>query len=1111
MPRSSSALLSSTKLSATNFSTLILCVLILSALSFAAAPDRITAPILSSQLSKFSAGVPLKAQPQYDQGPVDPSLKLSYMTLLTVPSASQQKAIDRLLAQQQDPRSPLYHQWLTPEQYADRFGLSPNDIQKITNWLQSQGFTILDVARGRNWIAFSGSAAQVQSTFQTEIHKYDVEGEMHFANSTPPSIPAALAGVVTGLRGLDDFRPRPTGILRNTRARPLYDSSLFGDLVAPGDISTIYDVNALYTLGIDGTGQKLAVAGQTDIYLADLTDFRTGFGLSAISCTVNPSGVITACNDPHFQYVLGGTDPGVSPGDLSESNLDIEWSGAVAKNAQIIFVTSTNAFTSYYYAIDHQLAPVISLSYGLCELQDQGFVAADEAELKKGNSLGITIVNSSGDTGVAACDPNGSTLATAGLAVSYPASSPEVTGVGGSAVPLANFTSTYWGTTNGTDGGTAKIYIPEIAWNDDAEFAAFCATHSSNSFCSTGNGTGVAITSEATAQNAIGIQSGGGGASNCSTTNGSGICTGGFPQPSWQTVTISGQTSARFSPDVSLLASPNFPGYIFCTELSELGDAGTGSSCAPGGPTGITNALALTNSSGGPTPPIIGGTSASAPVFAGILTLINQYLVTNGFQSAAGVGNANPDLYHIATYNPVGFHQVTTGDNLVSCQPGSPAAQPTALRCPAAVPPATEGVFGYQASTADSATGYNLVTGLGSVKASSLATAWGELLTASTTSLSPSATQIIPGGSETFTITVTPSSASGAVSLYDNGSTTALGTATVSAGTGTFTTTALSLGANSVVGKYTGTNANSTSAPVIITVTAPTFTFGSTPGAATSHTVLSGQMSLPYSFTATPTSGLTFASAVSFSCSFSPTDPTLTASVCSYSVNGGTPSPTATIPAGSKTSTVTLAVQTAGPNNGTGTLLRHRSDNRLPWLPLTLPLAGVVIVGFAGRKMSRGATLAGMCLMLVLAGFLIACGSSSHPVSITSVTGSSSSIFPQNAGWTNATATFTAVLANDSGNKGVTWAVSAPGSGNPGMIATTDPTHATYTPPTIAAGLTSPITVTATSVADTSKTGTASIALNPTTLPNPGYAVTVTASEAGAASPQTANVTLVVK
>jgi hypothetical protein len=153
--------------------------------------------------------------------------------------------------------------------------------------------------------------------------------------------------------------------------------------------------------------------------------------------------------------------------------------------------------------------------------------------------------------------------------------------------------------------------------------------------------------------------------------------------------------------------------------------------------------------------------------------------------------------------------------------------------------------------------------------------------------------------------------------------------------------------------------------------------------------------------------------------------------------------------------------------------------------------------------MSRVATVSGMCLMLALAGFLIACGSSSHPVSISSVTGSASSIYPQNAGWTNSTATFTAVLVNDSGNKGVTWAASS------GTIVSADPTHGTYTPPTIAAGLPSNVTITATAVADTSKTGTASIALNPTTLPGT-YTVTVTAAETGATS-QTANVALVVQ
>jgi hypothetical protein len=487
------------------------------------------------------------------------------------------------------------------------------------------------------------------------------------------------------------------------------------------------------------------------------------------------------------------------------------------------------------------------------------------------------------------------------------------------------------------------------------------------------------------------------------------------------------------------------------------------------------------------------------------VALLNQDVVLSGVQSAPGLGNINPTLYHLAAKNPTAFHQITTGDNTVSCQPGSPSGFPPGIVCP------TAGVFGYTASNKDSATGYNLVTGLGSVDVNNLLTAWiAASLATTTTALASSPNPANFGASVTFTATITTTGANpptGTVTIYDG--TTALGSGTLSGGATGFalSTSSLTVGLHSITAVYGGDakNASSTSVALTQTINPATFTFVTT--GSSSHTVLSGQTSLAYSFTATPTSGSTFINAVSFSCSFSPTDPTLTTGVCSYSVNGGPPSTSATIPAGSRTSTVTLAVKTTGPNSGPGSQLRHRSDNRLPWLPLTLPIAGVVMVGFAGRKMSRVATVASMCLMLALAGFLIACGSSSHPVSITSVTGSSSSIFPKNAGWTNATATFTAVLANDSGNKGVTWAVT---TANGGSIVTADPTHGTYTPPTIAAGLPTNVTITATSVADISKTGTASIALNPTTVPNSGYNVTVNVSETGAAS-QAANVTLVVK
>src|SRR5258707_9742295 len=123
-----------------------LSTLILSTLCFAATPDRIKAPVLAGQMVRFAAGVPLQARSEFDQGAADVSFNMSYMTLLTVPSAEQKRALDKLLADQQNPRSASYHKWLTPQQYADRFGLSAKDLKALVDWLQAQGFTIVRTA-----------------------------------------------------------------------------------------------------------------------------------------------------------------------------------------------------------------------------------------------------------------------------------------------------------------------------------------------------------------------------------------------------------------------------------------------------------------------------------------------------------------------------------------------------------------------------------------------------------------------------------------------------------------------------------------------------------------------------------------------------------------------------------------------------------------------------------------------------------------------------------------------------------------------------------------------------------------------------------------------------
>ena len=1091
----------------------ILSALILSTFCFAAAPDRITGPIVATQGVRLATGVPMQARPEFDQGRVDPSMQMNHLRVLTAPSAAQQRAINKLLADQQNPRSASYHKWLTPEQYADRFGLGLNDVKKISAWLESRGFTVTETARGRNWIVFSGTAAQVEAAFQTEIHTFKENEETHFANITPPSIPSALAGIVSGFRGLNNFRAKSQAL----RAAPDYTFPVTGGafhFIAPGDIATMYDLGPLYAAGIDGTGQTLAVIGQTDIYLADLADFRSGFGLSAINCTTNAKNVITACNTSNFQYKYIDTiaDPGVPNtigDDLVEADIDIQWSGATARNAQIIYVNApdpagSGIYDSMYYTIDNKVAPVMTMSYTFpCELAESqsGVFAADEAEFQKANSEGITFMNSSGDTGAAECD-FGNTTAVFGYAVAYPASSPSITGVGGTLIPYTEYTATFWGTTNGTDGGSALSYIPEDVWNDAQEWSIFCTANPTQTTCK--NNPGLSSWQSAQETAFVGLVAGGGGPSNCVVIDANGVCQSGIPQPSYQAglnlsavnPTGAGQTTSpvRFSPDVSLLASIYWPGYIVCTAADELpGFTGTSSTCSPGGTQGIVNNLTTYGFS-------FGGTSISSPVFAGIVTLLNQYLqgATN-----SGLGNINPTLYALAATPSNGaFHQLNTGSVGAWCTPGTPTGVsgdpwPTALVCPSTGPNAA--FIGFDASHVDPTTGYNLAIGLGSVDANNLALAWAAARPATTVTVQASPTQNIQGLPTTLTATVSGSSPTGSVSFFNNGSNTALGTATVSGGVATLSTTALPAGTDNITASYAGDGYNAPSTTVtafVVTVVAPSFTLATNPP--TSHIVLAGQSSLTYQFVATPTTSgqSTFTFTVTFACSFAPTDPTLTNASCAF-----TPP---SIPAGAGPTNVTATITTAGPNTGTGGQFRHRADNRMPWLPLSLPLAGIVVAGIAGRKLSKYSVVASLCLALALLGVLMACGgSSAPPISVSGVSGSPASLFPNNTGWPSQTAKFSATISNDGTNKGVTWAVT--GSPTNGTIDATG----LYTAPTVAAGLPARVTITATSVADSSKSASTTETLNPATVPG-AYTATVTASEANA-TPQTAQVSLTVQ
>jgi len=778
---------------------LVLLVATLPVTAWATQPDRIVTPIDNQQTVVLKGSVHPRAQPQFDQGPVNPSMKLGRITLQVSPSPDQQAALDKLLAEQQDPASPNYHNWLTPEQFAGRFGMSRRDAATIANWLRSEGLTIVQIARARNWVAFNGTAAQVQSVLHTQIHRFVVDGEQHYANTMEVSLPKALVGVVTSVSGLNDFLWKSMVARRMSTQSGTWSSFYSngnGNFLAPDDIATIYDIKPLYAAGIDGTNMNLVIVGQTDIALSDITEFRTGFNLPAIKLQQT---LATGCVDP-------GTT-----GDLVEADLDLEWSGAVARNANIIFVQCDIAhggvFASAQYAIDNNLAPVISMSYGGCEpLNGQTAAMQIRAVIQQANSSGITFMSSSGDEGAAGCDTGHPPPATKGLEVNLPASVPETTALGGS--EFNEGTGSYWGS-NGTNLGSALSYIPEEGWNDTAL---------GGGFASTGGGKSIY-----------------------------------FNKPAWQP----GTDGVRDVPDVTIAASPDHDGYLLCTS----------GSCAGG----------IVNDNF-----IAGGTSASSPVFAGIVTLLNQYLLKNGLVTKPGLSNINPTLYQRAKSDPTAFHDITTGNNIVPCTPGTPAGYPTSQQCPAA------GQFGYNAGA-----GYDLVTGLGSVDAYNLVTGWSSAVpTTATLAISP-ASPVNAGTSVTLTATVKPSSAStktptGTVTFTDAviGK---LGTGTLNtSGVATLTSRTLAGASYSITATYGGdTNfSGSTSSAVPYNVQ----DFKITPNA-TTVTVTAPGRSGTTTLTITPFGG--FSQTVTYTCTGLPSE-----AACTFPTarTGGTLTITTTAP-----------------------------------------------------------------------------------------------------------------------------------------------------------------------------------------------------------------------
>jgi hypothetical protein len=649
----------------------------------AQAVPRLNGQVESSSLVALPSSVHPWARAEFDRG-LAPATSSGRMLLVMRRSAEQEQTLQALIAAQQDPRSPNYHQWLTTEQFGKQFGVADSDLQTVTSYLSSQGVAVGHVFVNHMAIEVSATAEQMRSTFQTEIHTYAIGGRTFTANATAPKIPAALRSVVTGFASLNNFSAQAAVPGRQATLdaathtlKPLLTSgtgatATFG--VSPGDLSVIYDIPAATGIGLGGAKVAIGVIGDSNINLTYINNYRTVFGLGA-----NPPTVI-----------VDGNDPGLN-NDAFIGYKQIEVLSAVAPNANIIYYTSatTDYDTGINFALlraveDNQVQVLLN-GYQKCESALGAEMPFLNQVYEQAAAQGMTVVAAAGNAGPAGCEiPGTAGTAKSGFAVNGYASSPFVTAVGGTdfVYPYPGSTASpyytgYWGTTNSGTYTSALAYIPEEAWNDSNPVYTTAPGHQGGG----GAGTTPSV-----------IFAGGGGISTV------GLDGSSKPQPipSYQSGNAQANAisrTARILPDVSFFAGSgannsqgyNNTAYLFCMQPTDC--------------TGTTPQFTYS-----------GGTEASSAVFAGAVALAVQRLNSG---TRFGLGNVNPALYSLLTGSTVVHHDVQTGNNAVQCSQGTSNCSTTAL----ATTPATYIMTGYNAGG-----GYDAATGLGSFDIASFVT-----------------------------------------------------------------------------------------------------------------------------------------------------------------------------------------------------------------------------------------------------------------------------------------------------------------------------------------------------------------------------------------------------
>lgn len=883
---------------------MLFCGMVSLAQSNPAAVRRIVNKVDENQLTTLHGNTHPAAIARNDQGRVSADMPMTDLVLVLSRSAEKQAEFEKFVADLYDPNSAVFHQWLTPEQVGEKFGPSDADIAAVTSWLSGRGFTVTEVTKDHMSIRFNGTASLVEGAFHTEIHNLNVKGEAHIGNMSDPQIPAALAPVVVGVKSLHNFFPRPmhqvgsqvvhdsatgrwkraastttatsaTGtslqtdaVNQSAAARPEFgitagsgSSAYLVEDVSPYDFATIYNVLPLWNAStpIDGTGQTIAIAGTSSIRLSDVATFRSTFGLPANVPTIVSGNGTT----PTVCTASSSSNAACTISDQVENALDVEWSGAVAKGANIVLVTSAAKSSTDDTLLDSEqyivntMTPtpkIMNVSYGLCELFMGTAGNVQYYNLwQTAAAEGIAVFVASGDSGAASCDQgqgNSPYAAEYGVSVSGLTSTPYNTSVGGTDFNWCSLTATctaapYWGTNNSSDS-SALGYVPEVPWNDTcasplalgfiqglATYIGVSGVTDAETACSfAGNLTYRRVIYNSAAYSGFDMGAlvdywgGSGGASGCIVNDGNTVAscassitnTGssfgslplvkdGWPKPVWQSnVTGIPSDGVRDVPDVSFFASDGYlssSAYLVC----------------------VSDSAACTYSTKSePSALEVGGTSVASPAMAGVMALINQ-------KAGAPQGNPNSTLYLLASrqnYTSCNgangapgsgcyFNDITTGTNAMPCDYGAfGALSPNCT--PAHTGDTIALLSGYSATT-----GYDQATGLGSLNVANVVNGWVVLGSTATFSLVASSPASISAGSTaTSTVSVSSStnfsgtlmfsSASCVLTSSPSGATTGLPTCALS-GNGTVTINSSGVASGSVA--FTVSTTGSTTAAAI--------------------------------------------------------------------------------------------------------------------------------------------------------------------------------------------------------------------------------------------------------------------------------------------------------